>query len=156
MSKTVKFYFDKGFVEVPWTRALEYLRHYKEFTCAINFNDPESGQYVFQNFTLYPKPQKTYGHFPQWAFLACYQGLTIKVPADFDWWADHHGAKVVKQRASRLVKGEYVTFEFDVEIMAIRLAGDAHASHPDIDDIPVYISGGFIENNQGREGGQHA
>lgn len=87
--------------------AMEYLKEIGEFTVFLQFVDPKTDCLVSGDFVFYPDPQQTFRN--GWCYLAEHNGLSIQIPSDLKWYAEHQsqGTQQRKIHATVLNKGKY-------------------------------------------------
>ncbi len=127
--KILKLYHAKHLERVPVQSALKALKEYGSFLVFLEFTDPRTNCLVQKLFTFFPNPQITSQGY---CFLAEHDGLTLKVPSDFNWWLrkqTRNGDGIVQQKVAILVCGVYESREFDLRVSgAIRIKDDSAAA----------------------------
>ncbi len=69
-------------------KAWEFLKEVGEFSVFLQFIDPRTDCLVSGDFTFYPDPQQTMNG---WQLLAEHNGLSIKIPSNLEFYAQHQG-----------------------------------------------------------------
>lgn len=138
MCDMVTFYFDQDLLSVPVNHALAYLQHHKEFSCFIDYCDPVTGVYMADHVAFQSSAQRIDDDSPTGVFVTNHKGLTIKVPADMQWWATQSKSNTwfsdVPQESEVMIGGELKTFQFKAEVAAIRIQGERVTPLKDILD----------------------
>jgi hypothetical protein len=130
----ITFYFeDGGLVRKPANEARAYLQSKDWMSVYLEFNHPVTGALVQDSFTFYPAKE----HYdpsarPMRYWIAEHQGLPLRVPSEISFWTidTNHSPKTsfktVPQKTCVLVRGEYVSVAFDLDVHCrIRVPADA-------------------------------
>ncbi|EHM1651402.1 hypothetical protein KDR40_001569 [Salmonella enterica subsp. enterica serovar Saintpaul] len=91
------------------------LKRQGTFSVFLSFVDPRTNCLVEGCFQFYPKPVKTYSNMGV-CYLTEHLGLTLKIPADMEWWATHEMPTFHKQDITYLKEGEYANATIKLEI----------------------------------------
>ena len=130
----VKFFFDQELARVPVEGALSYLQQHDHFKVFVAFVHPATGYFTEGYATFYPNPQRSYVAIgvSGWCFMAEYEGILIRLPADMNWWCrrgDTAKGRKLMQSVTYLHRGEIKSAEVEVDVGEIRIPGtsDQHA-----------------------------
>ncbi|ELI9034890.1 hypothetical protein EX227_13025 [Providencia rettgeri] len=119
--KTLKILRDNAFCHAAWMDFKTILSE-SPFGVFLEFVDPRNGKLVQQLFPFWCKPQKTYKPMGN-VFMTQWQGLTLTIPSDVDWWikaqSNGIGMRRIDQRVQFLKHGEYVEVNLRVEMATI-------------------------------------
>lgn len=114
-SEKVTLYFPESLARLSLTEAFAELELHGEFKVFLSFIDPKTDSLVQDHFTFYPNVQiGPRGR----CFIAEYNGFTLRIPANMEWWQHNAqaGRCVVRQHTTIFQRGEYVNVEFDLDI----------------------------------------
>lgn len=133
--KTLWIYYNTSRKEFSLDEAMAELKRHKSFTVFLQFLDPRTDCLVQKNFVFYPKPHVW--HSGSW-FNRCFvtddAGLSLRIPADLSWWAEHQGkgSYVGRYKTSIFSEGDYVDVEFDLLFdPVIRVDADEPDTQPE-------------------------
>ncbi|MEI9534920.1 MULTISPECIES: hypothetical protein [Morganellaceae] len=119
--KTVKMLKDNAFCHAEWMDFKKVLSE-SPFGVFLEFIDPRDGVLVQHLFPFWCKPQKTYKPMGN-VFMTQWQGLTLTIPSDFDWWIQAQssgiGMRRIDQKVQFVKRGEYVEVNLKVEMAAV-------------------------------------
>ena len=99
---------------------LSVLEAYSHFNVFVCFIDPRSDTHIQTNLRFYPVVQSTtQGK----CFIAEYNGLQVKIPADPDYWEsrDNKPIHMIKRTVTVLMEGSYTSKTIEFDIGKIRL-----------------------------------
>lgn len=107
MNTEIKIFENNSIKRFSTQDAMDYLKEVGMFTVFLQFVDPKTDCLVSGDFEFYPCPQQTFRN--GWCFLAEHNGLSLQIPGDLKWYAEHQsvGTQKTKIHATVLNKGGY-------------------------------------------------
>lgn len=110
-------YGPRSVMRLPASEAMSVLKEHGSFKVYLEFINPRTDCLVQKRFEFYPDPQTSPSK--GWWFLAEHEGITLRIPADMEWFAKHDRRMVVvPQKTSLLKQGRYVQVQFDLDVHA--------------------------------------
>lgn len=119
--KTVKMLKDNAFCHADRMDFKKVLSE-SPFGVFLEFTDPRNGTLVQHLFPFWCKPLKTYKPMGN-VFMTQWQGLTLTIPSDFDWWVQAQssgiGMRRIDQKVQFVKRGEYVEVNLKVVMATV-------------------------------------